>query len=57
MKTKTHIRAGGVFLNHNETLVRDRAKAKGLTVKTHVRAGGLSMNHNETLVSDEASKA
>ena len=26
-------------LNHNETLVRDSAKGKGLKVKTRVRAG------------------
>jgi hypothetical protein len=67
MKTKTRVRAGGmvggIALNHNETLVQDSSKAKGLKVKTHVRAGGigtspsgLSMNHNETLVLDTPSK-
>jgi hypothetical protein len=51
MKTKTHIRAGGIHLNHNETLVHNPARAKGLKVKTRVRAGALSSsNHNETLV-------
>jgi hypothetical protein len=39
MKTKTHIRAGALTYNHNETLVRDSAKGKGLRVKTHVKAG------------------
>ena len=52
MKVKTHLKAGGLSLNHNETLVRDRAK--GLKVKTNLKAGGLSMNHNETLVCDTA---
>jgi hypothetical protein len=47
MQVKTRVKAGGITLNHNETLVR----AKGLTVKTHVKAGGGRMgNHNETLV-------
>jgi tRNA splicing endonuclease len=50
MKTKTHVRAGGLSSNHNETLVRDSAKSQGLRVKTHVRAGKLAANHNETLV-------
>jgi hypothetical protein len=52
MKTKTHVRAGAIGLNHNETLVRDPARAKGLKVKTRVRAGALTTNHNETLVVD-----
>ena len=62
MKIRTHVKAGGLSSNHNETLIRDRAQAKantrpqaprqGLKVKTHVKAGGLGMNHNETLVRD-----
>jgi hypothetical protein len=53
MRVKTHVRAGGVWLNHNETLVRDTGKVKVLKVKTHVRAGGSKLqNHNETLVAD-----
>jgi hypothetical protein len=53
MKTKTHIRAGLAGTNHNETLVRDSAKGKGLKAKTRVRAGGIRLNnHNETLVAD-----
>ena len=42
MKTKTHVRAGGIR-NHNETLVRDAAQGQGLRVKTHVRAGGIGL--------------
>jgi hypothetical protein len=56
MKTKTHVRAGGIQLNHNETLARDASRAKGLRVKTHVRAGGIALNHNETLLSDRRRK-
>ena len=56
MKTKMRVRAGALSVNHNETLVRDRARAKGLRVKTRVRAGGVMLNHNETLVSDRPRK-
>jgi hypothetical protein len=37
MKTKTNCKAGGVNLNHSETLVRDNGK--NLKVKTALRAG------------------
>ena len=50
MKTKTHVKAGGTTLNHNETLVRTTRPAPSLTVKTHLKAGGITLNHNETLV-------
>jgi len=50
MQVKTRVKAGGVTLNHNETLVRAKGQAKGLTVKTRVKAGGLRFNHTETLV-------
>ena len=56
MKTKTRVRAGGMPLNHNETLVREPVKAKGLKVKTKVKAGALTANHNETLVRDRRRK-
>ena len=56
MKTKTRVRAGGIHLNHNETLVRDVPKATGLKVKTKVKAGAMSINHNETLVADRRRK-
>jgi hypothetical protein len=57
MKTKTRIRAGGVRIQHNETLVRDAAKGRGLRVKTHVRAGRVRFQHNETLVRDRPRRA
>jgi hypothetical protein len=41
MKVKTNVKAGGMSRNHNETLVRGAAKAKGLRVKTNIQAGGL----------------
>ena len=56
MKTKTRVRAGGIALNHNETLVRDRPKTTALRVKTKVKAGALTANHNETLVRDTRRK-
>jgi hypothetical protein len=57
MKVKTHVKAGGLNLNHNETQVQDKSQATGLKVKTHVKAGGLSLrNHNETLVQDTLHK-
>ncbi len=54
MKVKTNLKAGGLAINHNETLVRDIPKARGLKVKTHLKAGGMFLNHNETLVRDTA---
>jgi hypothetical protein len=57
MKVKTHVRAGGIRLtNHNETIVRDKGKGKGLKVKTRVKAGMLTYNHNETLVAEGPGK-
>jgi hypothetical protein len=50
MQVKTRIKAGGLNLNHNETLVRAPSQAPGLKVKTRIKAGGLNFNHNETLV-------
>ena len=52
MKVKTNLKAGGMQANHNEVLVRDAGKAKGLKVKTSVKAGGTQANHNEALVRD-----
>ena len=37
MRTKSNVKAGGAWQNHNETLVRDIAK--NLKVRTNVRAG------------------
>jgi hypothetical protein len=59
MKTKTHVRAGinrTIPTNHNETLVRDRGRAKGIKVKTRVKAGMVTFNHNETLIADTPRK-
>jgi len=56
MKTKTRVRAGGIYLNHNENLARGSARGQGLKVKTRVKAGALSINHNETLLSDKRRK-
>ena len=39
LKVKTHIKAGGVTANHNETLVRVPHPTTGLKVKTHIKAG------------------
>jgi hypothetical protein len=50
MKAKTNVKAGGAWVNHNETL----AHSKGLKVRTKVKAGGLGANHNEALVSDSS---
>jgi hypothetical protein len=59
MKVKTHVKAGGMQFNHNQTLVRDRPPAPRpvLKVKTRVKAGGISWNHNQTLVRDMARQA
>jgi hypothetical protein len=52
MKTRTHIRAGGRRVNHNETLVPDAAAPRRLRVRTGITAGGRRINHNETLSRD-----
>jgi hypothetical protein len=45
LKVKTHVKAGGIQLQHNQTV------ARGLKVKSGVKAGGVSMppNHNQTV--------
>lgn len=60
MQVKAKVKAGGIMMNHNQTLVRDRNQAtadtrprtqhQSLKVKTQVKAGGITMNHNQTLV-------
>ena len=56
MKTKTRVRAGGITMNHNETLVRDSAKGRGLKVKPTSGLAEYALNHNETLVADRPRK-
>mgnify|MGYP003578864713 CR=1 FL=1 len=58
MMIKTNVKAGGMQLQHNETLaVRSNVKAGGLNsynhnetlaVRSHVKAGGLTIQHNES---------
>ena len=51
MKMKTNVKAGGASHQHNETLVRETTKTKGMKVKTNLQAGAPAFgNHNETLV-------
>jgi hypothetical protein len=55
MRVKTRLKAGGMSLQHNETLVCAPSQAKGLTVKTRLKAGGIrggELQHNETLVQE-----
>jgi hypothetical protein len=43
MKIKTNIKAGGISMQHNQTI------ARGLKIKTNVKAGGVQgANHNQT---------
>jgi hypothetical protein len=57
MQVKTRVKAGGLAMNHNETLVRAQRPATGLKVKTRIKAGGLHLrNHNETLVRSTSRK-
>jgi hypothetical protein len=42
MKIKTNVKAGGIPLQHNQTV------ARGMKVKTNVKAGGVTMQHNQT---------
>jgi hypothetical protein len=39
LHVRTGVKAGGLYINHNET---------ALTVRTGVKAGGMPINHNET---------
>jgi hypothetical protein len=52
MKTKTNVKAGGLAVNHNETMTWGVPEARGLKVKSRVKAGGTSINHSETLTRD-----
>jgi len=39
MKVKTSVKAGGLHLNHNDTLVSARGRTKRLSVRTGIKAG------------------
>ena len=43
MKIKTNVKAGGISLQHNQTVSR------GLKVKTNVKAGIMEQQHNQTM--------
>ena len=43
MKIKTNVKAGGISLQHNQTL------AHGLKVKTNVKVGYMQAQHNQTV--------
>jgi len=43
MKIKTNVKAGGVSMQHNQTM------ARGLRVKSCVRAGVMTQQHNQTV--------
>jgi hypothetical protein len=44
MKIKTNIKAGGISMQHNQSM------ARGLKIKSNVKAGGISLNHNQTML-------
>src|SRR5207253_10471955 len=46
MQVKTRVKAGGITLNHTETLVRAKGQVQGLTVKPRVKAGGNGTQSN-----------
>lgn len=39
LQVKTHVKTGGLYVNHNETLVQASRPTGGLRVKTHIKAG------------------
>ena len=46
MKIKTNVKAGGINLQHNQTV------ARGLKVKTNAKAGDMMNQHNQTMAQD-----
>ena len=47
MKVKSNVKAGGLKINHNQTVA-----SKGLRVKSSVKAGpGVVLQHNQTVKS------
>ena len=51
MKVKTHIKAGKLAANHNQTLVRAKPQPHGLKVKTNIKAG---VKMNGTFISNDS---
>jgi hypothetical protein len=47
MKVQTNVKAGGIWPNHNQTLVRRTAIE---TTQSDDKGDGISTNHNQTLV-------
>ena len=47
MKIKTNVKAGGMKIQHNQTLVAGTSHSAGLKVRTNVKAGGAHINHNQ----------
>lgn len=47
MEIRTNVKAGGRYVNHNES-------ASAVVVRTSVRAGGQDLQHNESAVSARA---
>lgn len=45
MKIKSNVKAGGMKVNHNQTVVKNN----GLRIKSNVKAGGITLNHNQTV--------
>jgi len=43
MKIKTNVKAGGINLQHNQTV------ARALKVKTNVKSGEMTLQHNQTM--------
>ena len=43
MKVKSNVKAGGVNMQHNQTVTR------GVRVKSGVKAGGVNLQHNQTI--------
>jgi hypothetical protein len=50
MRVRSNVKAGGVQVNHNQTINREK---KGLRVKSNVKAGALTDNHNQTVVREK----
>ena len=43
MNVKTNVKAGGMQMQHNQTM------ARGLKVKSGIKAGGIQLQHNQAV--------